>query len=203
MEDYKPNSHRFKEEQKESAEKKKVEKVVNSKVKVKKKSEISKFADVFISEDASNVKSYIFMDVLVPAIKKAISDIVTDGIDMILYGETGRNKKRSGNNNSTYVSYNRYSDRRDERRETSYRAATRYDFADVTFDTKRDAEDVLERMEELLDTYGMVTVGDFNDLIGITGEFTDQRYGWTSLRTTDIIRVRDGYKLKLPRVTPV
>lgn len=203
MEDYKPNSHRFKEEQKESAEKKKVEKVVNSKVKVKKKSEISKFADVFISEDASNVKSYIFMDVLVPAIKKAISDIVTDGIDMILYGETGRNKKRSNSNNSTYVSYNRYSDRRDERRETSYRTATRYDFADVTFDTKRDAEDVLERMEELLDTYGMVTVGDFNDLIGITGEFTDQRYGWTSLRTTDIIRVRDGYKLKLPRVTPV
>lgn len=58
-----------------------------------KKSEMQKFADVFISEDVNNVKSYIVMDVLVPAIKKAISDIVTNGIDMILYGETGKSKR--------------------------------------------------------------------------------------------------------------
>lgn len=71
----KGNSHRSKEEQ-ASLEKKRVEKVVHGKVKTKKKSEMSKFKDVFISEDAANVKSYVFMDVLVPAIKKAIGDIV-------------------------------------------------------------------------------------------------------------------------------
>jgi hypothetical protein len=203
MNDFKPNSHRFKEEQKESAEKKKVEKVISGKVKTKKKSEISKFADVFISEDASNVKSYIFMDVLVPAIKKAISDIVTDGIDMILYGETGRTKKRSSSN-SSYISYNRYSDRRDDRRnDSSYRAVSRYDFENITLDNRGDAEEVLERMDELLDAYGIVTVSDLYDLVGITGEFTDNKYGWTSLRNAEIVRVRDGYKLKLPRVTPV
>lgn len=203
MNDFKPNSHRFKEEQKKSDEKKKVEKVISGKVKTKKKSEISKFADVFISEDASNVKSYIFMDVLVPAIKKAISDIVTDGIDMILYGETGRTKKRS-NSNSSYISYNRYSDRRDDRRsDSSYRAVSRYDFENITLDNRGDAEEVLERMDELLDAYGIVTVSDLYDLVGITGEFTDNKYGWTSLRNAEIVRVRDGYKLKLPRVTPV
>ena len=204
MTDFKPNSHRFKEEQKESAEKKKVEKVISGKVKTKKKIEISKFADVFISEDASNVKSYIFMDVLVPAIKKAISDIVTDGIDMILYGETGRTKKRS-NSNSSYISYNRYSDRRDDNRrsDSSYRAVSRYDFENITLDNRGDAEEVLDRMDELLDAYGIVTVSDLYDLVGITGEFTDNKYGWTSLRNAEIVRVRDGYKLKLPRVTPV
>ena len=203
MNDFKPNSHRFKEEQKESAEKKKVEKVISGKVKTKKKSEISKFADVFISEDARNVKSYVLLDVLVPAIKKAISDIVTDGIDMILYGGTGRSKKRS-NSNSSYVSYNRYSDHRDDRRgDSSYRAISRYDFENITLDNRGDAEEVLERMDELLDAYGIVTVSDLYDLVGITGEFTDNKYGWTSLRNAEIVRVRDGYKLKLPRVTPV
>lgn len=93
MEEYKPNSHRSKEERKESIPEKHVEKVISGTVKPKKKSEMQKFADVFISEDVNNVKSYIVMDVLVPAIKKAISDIVTNGIDMILYGEAGKSKR--------------------------------------------------------------------------------------------------------------
>ena len=48
----------------------KIESVVSGKVKTKKKSEMSKFKNAFISEDVSNVKDYIFMDVLIPAIKK-------------------------------------------------------------------------------------------------------------------------------------
>ena len=98
MEDYKPNSHKYKAEQaakqKEQPEKK-IEKIIAGTAKTKKKTEMSKFKDIFISEDASNVKSYVLMDVLIPAIKKAVSDIVTNGIDMILYGSTGGGRKRS------------------------------------------------------------------------------------------------------------
>lgn len=103
MEDYRSNSHKAKAEAKEAAEKK-VDKVVTGNVKRKKKSEVSKFKDVFISEDVSNVKSYIFLDVLVPAIKKAVSDIVKDGVDMMLYGD-----KRSGSRgSSSYASGKAY-----------------------------------------------------------------------------------------------
>lgn len=56
MEEYKPNSHRSKEERKESIPEKHVEKVISGTVKPKKKSEMQKFADVFISEDVNNVK---------------------------------------------------------------------------------------------------------------------------------------------------
>ena len=73
--DYKPNSKRYK-ENKAEVEKRKTEKVVSGKVKTKKKGEMRKLKDVFISEDASNVKSYVIMDVLIPAAKKAISDII-------------------------------------------------------------------------------------------------------------------------------
>ena len=97
MEEYGPNSYKSKEEKKEAANvpEKKVGKVIAGSAKSKKKGEMQKFADVFISEDVGNVKSYIFMEVIVPAIKKAISDVVTNGIDMILYGESGRSRKIS------------------------------------------------------------------------------------------------------------
>lgn len=61
MEDYRSNSHKAKAEAKEAAEKK-VDKVVTGNVKRKKKSEVSKFKDVFISEDVSNVKRSIYGD---------------------------------------------------------------------------------------------------------------------------------------------
>ena len=61
--DYKPNSNRFKEQQKETAiEKKKIEKVTTGKVKIKKKSGLQKMAGAMFAEDVDKVKSYILMD---------------------------------------------------------------------------------------------------------------------------------------------
>ena len=48
MEEYKPNSHKSKEEQQTAPPEKKVEKVVSGSVKSRKKSEIQKFANVFV-----------------------------------------------------------------------------------------------------------------------------------------------------------
>ena len=115
MEDYKSNSNRSKENNKEAQPEKKIEKVVSGTVQTKKKSELQKIADTFIQEDAKNVKSYILMDVLVPAVKKDISDIVTNGIDMILYGETGHSKKKGNASKVSYRSY--YDSPREERRD--------------------------------------------------------------------------------------
>ena len=72
LEQYKPNSNKYKEE-KALVEKKKVEKVVTGKVMMKKEGFFSKMFKGFISEDAKDVKSYVFMDVLIPAMKKARS----------------------------------------------------------------------------------------------------------------------------------
>lgn len=202
MDNYKPNSHKSKEEQKESTSEKKIEKVISGSVKSKKKNEIQKFADVFISEDVSNVKSYIVLDVLVPAIKKAISDIVTNGIDMILYGESGRTKKNSTSSKISYRSY--YEKENDQKRSynsTSIKSGYSYD--DIILDNRGEAEDVLARMDELVATYGIVSVADLYDLVGITGAYTDNKYGWTDVRSATVVRTRDGYLIKLPKVLPL
>jgi len=202
IEDYKPNSHKYKEEQKRVAvpEEKKVEKVITGTAKSKKKSEFQKFMDIFI-EDIDNVKSYILLDVLIPAIKKAISDIVTNGIDMLLYGGTGRTKSNSP---ASKVSYRSYYDGGNVRRDYStVRTKIGYSYDDIILDSRGEAEEVLSKMDELISTYGVVSVADLYDLVGITGNYTDNKYGWTDIRSASVIRVRDGYMLKLPKALPL
>lgn len=200
-EEYKSNSHRSKEGKTEAlTDRKKVEKVVHGKVRTKPKSGISKITDIFISEDAANVKSYIVMDVLVPAVKKAISDIVRDGIDMILYGESRGRKSSSA---SGYVSYRDYSRSEDRDRFRDSRSRSSYAHDDIILDSRGEAEEVLTRMDELIDTYGNVSVADLYDLVGKSSEYTDNKYGWTNIRNAEPIRVRNGYMLKLPKALPI
>lgn len=204
MTDYKPNSHKSKVEQTTAVAEKKVEKIVTGNAKVRKKSGARKFTDVFISEDAANVKSYVVMDVIIPAIKDVLSNVVKDSIDMILFGTTRPSGRRSSSSNSSYISYNRYSDKKDERRyESRYTPASRYSFEDIVLEHKGDAEDVLDRMRELLDVYEAVSVADLYDLVGMSRDHTDNNYGWTNLRNARTIRVRDGYMLELPKVTSI
>lgn len=201
--DYAPNSHKSKEEkaQTEAPERKKLEKVVTGKVKTKKRNEMSKLGEIFIAEDARNVKSYILMDVLVPAVKKAISDIVTNGIDMLLFGEGGRARKTSG---ASTVSYRNYYDQKDTRRDYSNaRTRSGYSYDDIILESRGEAEDVLARMDELIETYGIVSVADLYDLVGKTCNYTDNKYGWTNIRNAEPIRVRDGYMLKMPKAGPI
>lgn len=199
--EYKSNSHVSKELTKD---KKEINPVAKAKIKKK-----STLVATFISEDAQNIKNYILMDVLVPAIKKAVSDIVTDGISLLsdivtdgmsllLYGDTSHGNKRSSGS-SSYVSYNRYSDRRDD----INHSRPRYSYDDVILDTRGEAEEVLTRMDEILDTYGVVSVADLYDLVGISGSYPDNKYGWTNLKNAEPIRVRDGYLLKLPKAAPI
>lgn len=200
MEKYESNSHKSRELQRtaEAQPEKRVQKVVTGNVKTR-KNDVRKFTDIFISEDAANVKSYIFMDVLVPAIKKAISDIVTDGIDMILYGGSGGGRKKSSSGSK--VSYRKYyDDRRDDHRETSYRDRNRFDYDDIEFDYRTDAEAVRNEMLDCIERYGMVTVADMYDMAGETAPYTSSKFGWTSIRTSEVKRVRGGkYIIELPR----
>lgn len=195
------NSHtaRAEAKQKPTVEGKRAEKVVQGKVKTK-KNELRKIADVFISEDAANVKDHVLLDVLVPAIKKALYDIVVNSLDMTLFG--GRGGKRSTADKISYRDYNSIS-KRDDRTYGSSRTNSGYSYDDIILETRGEAEAVLARMDEIMEEYDIVRVADLYDLVGVTGEHTDNKYGWTNIRNAEIERVRDGYRIKMPRALPI
>ena len=196
---YGTNSNRSKENipETETREEKKIEKVVSGQVKVKKK---NKLAEAFIKEDMGNVKDYIFIDVIVPAIKNLILDTTTNALSMLLNGET-RSRSRSGG--TSYVNYRGMYDngRPAPSRGGDYRRG--FDFDDIIFSSRADAEEVLSQMYDILDQYHSVRVTDFYELAGVTGDYTGNRYGWTDLRSASVDRDRDGYIVRLPRPIPL
>lgn len=193
------NSHKARADKKQVTDGKRAEKVVKGKVTTK-KNDLRKFTDIFISEDVANVKEYILYDILAPSIKKAFYDIVVDSLNMTLFG--GRNSKRSTADKISYKDYNGIS-RRDDRKYSSTRTSSGYSYDDIILETRGEAEAVLSRMDELMETYEIVRVADLYDLVGITGEYTDNKYGWTNIHNAEIERVRDGYRIKMPRALPI
>lgn len=200
------NSHKSREEKAEKEERKKLDKVVTGTVHTKKRSKASKFTDAFVSENSGGLMDHTVMDILVPTIKNTILDIVWDSINIMFFGDTkSRNGRGNNRPNSGYVSYRSYSDnnRRDDRNYNRVRTPV-YEFDDIFLETRGEAEDVLDSMEDIIDEYGSVTVADLNDLIGITGNYTDNKYGWKDLRNARIERVRGGdYTIKFPKVVPI
>lgn len=201
----KSNSHASKNRpantEEKSVERKVQKKVTTGKVTTK-KNEVRKFTDIFVAEDINNVKSYLVMDVLIPAAKKLVTDIVKDGIDMLLYGESRpRDSRRHGAN----VSYSKYYDDRKEDRRSRPATSARFNFDDIIFEDRTEANTVLQGMYEILEEYdGMVSVGDMYDLAGVSCEYTAYNYGWTSLRDVKPVRCYDGgYRLDLPKARPL
>lgn len=201
-ENYPSNSHKSKMQNNRPAEKN-VEKVISGTAHTRKKSASRKLSDIFIKDDIENVGSYVVSDILIPSLKKLIVDVVTDGVNMIFYGETGGPRQKS---TASKVSYQRYYDDRNRQPmqySNIHRTRTGYEYEDIVLSSRGEAESVLERMNELVDMYGMVTVADMYDLVGVTGQYTDNAYGWTNVRNADIVRIRDGYVIKLPKVMPI
>lgn len=190
MAEYKPNSHKYRNEQK----KKELKKVTTGTVKVKKKSTASKFLDEVLPGDKNSIKDYVFMDVIIPSIKKALSDVIIDSVNMMFYGDVKRGK--SSSSRGEYVSYRDYSSRDYDRRRRTPR-----DIDDVIFESRAEAEDVLAEMDAVLDEYEFVSVADYYEIAGVSGSgtHTNNRYGWSTLRSADIVRVRDGWTIKMPR----
>lgn len=197
---YPSNSKKAKEEA--AKPEKKVEKVIDGTAFKQKPSLGKRFKQAFTGDDARSVTEYLIFEVALPAIKTTISDIVSQGIERMLFGEASRSRgpgnRRPGRVDYTTISNRGSSSRTEEPRALSQRDRATHNFDTVVIPTRPEAEQVLRSLMDLIDQYDMATVSDFYDLVGITGSFTDDKWGWFELNGADIIRVRDGFILELP-----
>lgn len=66
-----------------------------------------------------------------------------------------------------------------------------------------EVERVLEQLRYILDTYGLVRVADLYDLLGIEAHYEDTKHGWFDLPCIPVKEVKDGYLIKMPKVTKI
>jgi hypothetical protein len=160
----------------------------------------------FISEDGPSVMQYVVLEVMMPAAKNLISDVVSQGIERMLYGDSrpSRSSGRPGYTNySRPPGAGRSIPMSDPRPALSRQARANHDFGEIILATRAEAEDVLEQLRELINQYEIATVSDLYQLVGHTGEFTDDKWGWDDLRSASIRPIRGGYLLNMPRTQPI
>jgi len=220
MENFPANSHKDRDRDEEQPhpksrggdpEKPKVKRITQGDVIRRKEPLGKKFKNMFIGGDARSVWSYIFGDVLIPAAKDMIADAGSQGLERMIFGETRSRMRRPGTSGS-HVPYNRYSSSssrppwrpdREPSREISRRARVSHDFDEIVLPDRGEAEAVIDQLFEILSAYEMVSVSDLYEMVGITGQYTDEKWGWTDLRGAGVTRTRAGYLLDLPKPEPL
>lgn len=179
--------------------------VVSSGAVRRKKSLRRQFKETFVSGDARTAIQYVVLDVLLPAAKDMVVEAGSQGIEKLIFGESRRRGASSPQAGPTgYVSYNRMSSGRSSgsQRAISRQGRARHNFDEIVLDQRAEAEEVIDRLFDLVSRYESASVADLYELVGLPATHTDNKWGWTELQGAGVSRIRGGYLLDLPEPEP-
>lgn len=172
----------------------------------KKKTAKDKAKALLFKEDMKSVGRYIFRDILIPALKKTIVSMLTNGANMMVYGESGgyRGDDRDRQYRGSRASYQDYYDRDEDYRGRNRRIVTpTYAYDEVIFPTRGEAEEARRRMRDHINRKGAVSVAYMYALAGWSYDYTAEYYGWRNLDFAEIVPLSSGYYLKLPKAIEI
>lgn len=207
MEEFPPNSRKQSVKTGDvSTEDKKIERVTSETATLRKKPLGRKFMDTFMGADLKSVMHYVLSDVLAPAAKDMIVEAGSQGLERMIFGETSSRRRSAGGITPTgHINYNRMG--RPSRGPSSSpqtRVRTRHAFDEVVLQSRAEGQEVLSRMYDILSRYESVTVSDLYELVGLRGDHTDLKWGWTDLHGASVDRLRSGgFLLDLPTPEPL
>ena len=203
--EYPPNS----EVSKRQAQEKHIEQVTTGEVRRKKPSLRKQFKDTFISGSIRGSLSFVVLDVLLPAAKDMVVEAVGEGARQLFFGEGRRYRGGSTPPPSgpygqvNYRGYSTPSRNPSAQRAMSRRARAAQNFDEIVLDSRTEAEEVIDRLYDLVGKYDTATVADLYELVGLSASHTDYKWGWADLHGAGVSRIRDGYLLDLPDPIPL
>lgn len=153
----------------------------------------------FFEEDLRSVGEYVLTDVVVPKAKTLLVDAVNSGVNMLV---NGRGSASQSAVPASRVSYHEIGKQK-AAREEPMRTSRMLGYNDVFVPRREDAENVIAQLEDFLDEYGSVSVGQFYEATGMTTDQTCYEYGWHDLRDAGYVRVKDGWQFRMPPVRPL
>lgn len=194
---YTGNSHRAKAAS--PPEKEAIKPVVTGPVVKREKSFMHKASDAFFGGSNGSVTDYLLFEVFIPAAKNTIYDALTGGLAHI-FGDSRRAPSGQGPR-AGYTSYNTVRNRPESRVATRQRGSNQPE--DLIVQTRTEAEEVIDGLRILINQFQLATVADYYALARITPSFTDDKWGWTDLRSANFRPVNGGYLIMLPPTKPL
>ena len=187
---------------------KKVEKVISGAVTQKKKPIGVRFKAIFKGGEFRGATQYVFMDVLVPAVKNMVVDAVDVGIKRMVYGDGHRSGgSRRYEQNRSRMTYNSPVNRGSQVRlpdQPPYPPTrSSRSSSDIILNTREEAELVVSTIIDIIDKYDCASVSDFNTILGLPSAYVDNNWGWTDLQYVNIKQVREGFLLDMPAVESI
>ena len=187
----------------EVGERVKQDKIIVGEVIERKKSLGRKMRDAMTGDDAQTVWSYLVIDVFVPAVKTLAGDLLTQGLNRAMWGSSSPSRistqKSVGYHNMYRQMGSAQTAGRGDPRGISQRSRAVHDFTEIVLPDRAQADEVIERLSDIVSEYGFASVSDLYDLVGIQGSYTDDKWGWDDLRSSGVSNVREGWLLNLPR----
>lgn len=196
---------------KEERPPKNIEKVVVGGAIKKPKSLGERAKGLFLGSEIKTAGSYVFTDVLVPALRNLVVDSATKGIERVVYGDNARpGRSHIGQGGQSRISYSTPLQRGAYSTPISNRPLSRTDLGrrrnaidDIIIKNRPEAEMVMERLGETIEQYGSASLADMYEMVGLPSSYTDNDWGWVSLANAHVRPCRDGYLLDLPPVEPI
>jgi hypothetical protein len=199
---YSSNSNRDK--QKEPPPREPVERITTGEAVVRKKPLGRRIAENFTGADGHDVGHYVLFNVILPRVKDMILDAGESALRRALFGDGPSGySSRSPVAGKGYTPYNSIASSAVPK-QPSFKAPTPAsdEFGEILVENRGDAQEVMDKMGYLIETYGMACVSDLKAAVGLTPSMTDEKFGWMAMGGTDIRRVggsNPGYLLVFPR----
>lgn len=173
----------------------KVERVTSGHVHQKQDNLALRFIKELVPNGDIPLGEYLWQKVLIPTVRGTILDIIH-----MAFGVSGPSYKSGSSTRYSDLSRDwNYSAKQSEKKKRPYSAS----YKPVIVDTRRDAERILDGMEEILARYDVASVSDLYQLAGIPVVSIDSKFGWYSIEGSRIVYVSDGYMVKLPDPEPL
>ena len=154
------------------------------------------------------MKSFIFDEIVTPLIQRAVVEGVTGAINYLVKGDAYADRKDISRFGKSYINYNGISSGKPVGGNGQYVYSGKnsgMDIENVWFESRVDAQRVLDEMMGVIAQYDILTINGFYDLVGRTNliDPSNEKFGWSDLRNAYITASRGGWIIHLPRPMPI
>lgn len=207
MEKLPGNSFKSKVEEKLNTPTGEIKKVVTEKVVINKATTKQKVTNLIFAKSAKEAGNYVLKEIVLPEVKGLTLDIINNFFTNLIQGDgpvvsrSTVNRPLSNIANGVKRTVTNYGQLSTQTNGAVVNIPDSVlDFQNLTFASRTDAQEVLDNMFNILESYEVVLERDVCSLAGLDNKPIYEKWGWTNLSAAKIIGSNNnGWTLVLPR----